>query len=260
MDTKSLMDSVLSYVKEASAIMEDSHFDVHEKDGYANICTSADTSIQQLLHRRLSALLPGCGFICEEDDVYDPDHEYVWIVDPIDGTANFARGIPDCAISVALWSRTGGLLIGVVYSPFRRMLFRAEKGCGAFLNDRPIHTSDRPFADSILCTALSLYHKEYAGICNGIIMEAFPLCNDIRRFGSCAMELCYIACGLCDLFFEYRIMPWDHAAASLILQEAGGVITGRDASPLQFVGPTILVGANKPDNHAVLNDIVTRHT
>ena len=240
-------------------MMDREHLLVKTKGSVTNLCTSADLAVQDFLYQELRALLPGSGFLGEENDLLDTQHEYVWIVDPIDGTANFARELPECCISVAL-KGNDEILLGVVYNPYHDQLFDAVKGGGARLNGQPIHVSDRSFEQSMLITALCLYHKEYAEVCSQIILEAYEKCNDVRRFGSCAIELCYLACGLCELYFEYRIMPWDYAAAYLVLTEAGGVLTGRDGARLHFDGPTILVGANNLENHQILSDIVSRHT
>lgn len=97
-----MLDSIVSIVREASQLMIGDTFEVSQKDGYANIVTSSDIAVQEFLCRRLTELLPGSGFLCEEDDVNDLNHEYVWIIDPIDGTANYSRGIAECAICVGL--------------------------------------------------------------------------------------------------------------------------------------------------------------
>ena len=150
-------------------------------------------------------------------------------------------------------------MLGVVYNPSDGDLFRAVKGKGAYLGNRRIHTSNRVFADGILCTAMSLYRKEFAPVCNRIIMDAYGQCNDFRRFGACAIELCYLALGRIDLFFEIRVQPWDCAAGSLILTEAGGAITGLHGAPLRWDGPMLLVGANNTENLSRLNGIVSKH-
>lgn len=254
-----LLPRVQATVREASRLMMDrEHLLVKTKGSVTNLCTSADLAVQDFLYKELRALLPGSGFLGEENDLLDTQHEYVWIVDPIDGTANFARELPECCISVAL-KGNDEILLGVVYNPYRDQLFDAVKGGGSRLNEEPIHVSGRPFEQGMLITALCLYHKEHAEVCSDIILEAYQKCNDVRRFGSCAIELCYLACGLCELYFEYRIMPWDYAAAYLVLTEAGGVLTGPAGTRLHFDGPTILVGANSPENHQILSDIVSRH-
>ena len=180
------------------------------------------------------------------------------IIDPIDGTANYSRGIAECAICVGL-KHNSDMIMGVVYLPRTKEMFYAEKGKGAYLNDRRIHVSDRGFGNAIMCTALPVYHKEYAGICSKIIRETFGKCNDIRRFGACAPELCYLAMGRCELYFEYLLSPWDFAAASLILTEAGGVISGLDGKPLDFISPSGVIAGNSEENLKELFTIIQKH-
>ena len=260
LNLNSLLPKVQATVREASRLMMDrEHLLIKTKGAVTNLCTSADLAVQDFLYQELRKLLPGSGFLGEEENLVDVNHPYVWVVDPIDGTANFARQIPECCISVALRG-DDEILLGVVYNPYHDQLFDAVKGSGARLNGQPIHVSDRPFENGLLCTALCLYHKQYSATCSAIIYEAYQRCNDVRRFGSCAIELCYMACGLCELFFEYRVQAWDYAAACLILTEAGGVLTGRDGARLHFDAPTTLVGANNAGNHRILNEIVTRYT
>lgn len=253
------VNNVISIVREASEIMTGNTFSVTQKDGFANIVTSSDLNIQEFLKRELGKLAPGSGFLCEENGEHTyGDSGLVWVIDPIDGTANYSRGIPDCCISVALLA-SGALHMGVVYSPFKNQLYYAEKGAGAFLNGERISVSRRSFEDGILCTAMSLYDKRYAELCSKIIFDAYMKCNDVRRFGSCAMELCYLAAGQCDLFFEYRVQAWDYSAAYLVLTEAGGCLTGGKGEELKCDSPVMLVGANNSENHSILLDMVRRH-
>ena len=172
---------LINIVKEASKLMLLDNFESSQKDGFSNIVTSSDIAVQEFLCKRLASLLPGSGFICEEEDINDASHEYTWIIDPIDGTANYSRGIGQCAICVGL-RHNGHMEMSVVYLPRTNELFHAERGKGAFLNGKPIHVSDRPFQNSIMCTAIAVYHKEYAQVCSDIICDTFMQCNDIRRF------------------------------------------------------------------------------
>ena len=252
------LDILIDVVREAAGLMRTDTFEVSCKEGYSNIVTSSDVAVQNFLCARLAALLPGSGFLCEEEDMWDTSHEYTWIIDPIDGTANYSRGIAQCAVCVAL-KHDADIELGVVCLPMTGELFSAERGRGAYLNGRRISVSGRPFADSVMCTALPVYHKEYAGLCSDIIRETFSKCNDIRRFGACAPELCYLAMGRCELYFEYLLSPWDFAAASLIVIEAGGVITNLYGEPLTFTCPSGVVAGNSLSNHATLTDIVKRN-
>ena len=160
------LESICAIVREASRLMVREGFSVKEKGSVENIVTTSDVAVQAFLTERLSRLLPGSGFLCEEGDLEDLDHEYVWIIDPIDGTANYARGVENCCISVAL-VRNWNPVAGVVYSPWREELYCAEAGKGAFCNGRPIHVSGRPFEEGILFTAMSTYRKDFAKVCAG---------------------------------------------------------------------------------------------
>ena len=242
----------------AGELMSTERFEIEQKNGCENIVTSSDLAVQNFLCEELSKLLPGSGFLCEERDINDCEHEYTWIIDPIDGTANYSRGIDECAVCVGL-KHNAEMEAGVVFLPRKNELFYAKKGKGAFLNGRRIDVSSRPFADAMLCTALPVYHKEYAAVCSEIILDAFGKCNDIRRFGACAPELCYLAMGRCELYFEYLLSPWDFAAASLILTEAGGIITSLEGDALCLTAPSGVVAANNRESHLQLLEIVKEH-
>lgn len=252
------LQTLIGIVAEASRFMVEDSFEISQKGGYANIVTSSDLAVQNFLCEKLSEALPGCGFICEEEDIREAKKEYTFIIDPIDGTANYSRGIAQCCICVGLkhWDE---MEMSVVYLPWAKELFYARKGRGAYLNGKPIHVSDRPFANCVLSTALPVYHKEFTDVCSHIIADAFRQINDIRRFGAAAQELCYLAMGRVELFFEYLISPWDYAAASLILTEAGGMLTGLQGNTLSCTEPTGVVAGNNSANHKALLEIVQKH-
>ena len=253
-----MIDSIIEIVREASRLMVTDSFEVEQKDGFANIVTSSDVAVQDFLCHHLALLLPGSGFLCEESDAWDTSHDYTWIIDPIDGTANYSRGISHCAISVGL-KHHDEIVKAVVYVPRTNSMFTAEKGRGAYLNGRQIHVSDRSFENSIMCTALAVYHKEYARVCSDIILDTFLQCNDIRRFGAAAPELCYLSQGHCELYFEYLLSPWDYAASSLILAEAGGFLSDLQGRPLQYLRPTGVLAANSEESLKRLQGIVSKH-
>lgn len=254
-----MLDKIIKIVKEASKIMLDNHFLVKQKGSFANLVTSHDIEIQDYLCKELSLIVPGCGFICEENDfISSINKEYVFVIDPIDGTSNYAHGIQESAISVALL-HNGKPLYGVVYNPFHDEIFYATDGGGAYCNGNLIQTSKRIFADGLFCTAMSLYKKEYAKICSDIIYDVYLKCSDIRRFGSCALELCYLAAGRCDLYFEIRVFPWDYTAAYLILREAGGMLKGFNNEELDYKKVTPLIGANNLSNYNQLQEIVSKY-
>ena len=251
---------VKAIVRAAATLMDRTGgFDVKEKGARENIVTSSDLAVQHFLTRELSDRYPEVGFLCEEEDLRDiSGHEAVWVIDPIDGTCNYSRGNENCCISVALVLQ-GEPVLGVVYSPWREELYSAEKWKGAFCNGKPIHVSDRPFEKGLLFTAMSLYRKDLAKTCSDIIYDLYMECNDVRRTGSAAVELCLMAAGFAELYFEMRLMPWDYAAALLILKEAGGTVLdfeGKEPSPFR---QSLVVAANSEESCQTLLQTVRRH-
>ncbi len=252
-----MLNEVEKSVRQAAALADRSGIEIKEKGSSSNIVTSADIAVQEYLCRELHTLLPEAGFYCEEENLKDTESEYIWVIDPIDGTMNFSRGISDSCISVGLIKDKKPVL-GVVFIPSRDELFKAEIGNGAYLNGKPIHVSKRPYNEALLCTATSTYRKEYAKTCFDIIENVFYEINDFRRFGSCAAELCYLACGKCELYFEFSIQPWDYAGGYAILKEAGGVLTDLHNKDLTFDQPVLLIGANTMENHKRLSDTISK--
>ena len=266
-DLERLVEHVKDVVLASSEFTKVGNYSITEKEGESyNIVTSADLAVQDFLQKKLLTLLPEAGFQGEESHQQDIDKEYVWIVDPIDGTTNFARDMQQSGISVAL-RHEKELVLGVVYNPDLEDMFWAVKGKGAFLNGKRISVSKKDFEHSILCTALSLYRKNYAEICSKVLMDAYMQCADFRRFGVASLEICYVAAGRVDTFFEFRIFPWDFAAAALILREAGGVIgTVRMkgdkkelSTDLVLDNPSPVIAANSEDNFKKIGELVIKH-
>ncbi|MBQ9103656.1 MAG: inositol monophosphatase [Clostridia bacterium] len=256
-DLVKLVDEVKIIVKKASSLMRES-FKISVKATDVNIVTTSDLNVQRFLVDNLAMLVPESGFLCEEENLADDLKEWVWIIDPIDGTTNYARGIPDCCISVGL-VKNGEPVLGVVFNPYQDELFSAVKGFGAFLNGNPINVSNKPFSQGIICTAMSLYNKSLAKACNDIIFETYMQANDFRRFGSCALELCYLAMGRCDLFFEMRVFPWDYCAGIVILTEAGGSICSLHKTVPSLKKPSLIIAANNSENLDRLSVIIDKY-
>ena len=191
-DLNKLRQETQVLVKAASKLML-GVFTTEEKGSPDNIVTSADLAVQSFLEQELKALLPGSGFFGEEGSS-GCGNGYLWVVDPIDGTTNFSRGIPECGISVALL-KDDAPVIGVVYNPYRDSMYSAVKGQGAACNGKTIHVSGKTFREGLFCTALSLYRKEFGQRCLEVLREVYAGCSDFRRMGSCALELCYLAEG-----------------------------------------------------------------
>ena len=251
-----MLEEIEDIVRISGKRVRDAHdFTVQNKGTRENLVTSADIENEKFLKSKLTGLIPGSVFIGEEgDEGKILDEGYTWIVDPIDGTANFSRGIPMVGISVALF-KDGEPYIGIVYNPFTDTLWKAEVGKGAFKNDVPIHVSDVPFRDAIMCTAWCTYKKELAPACFRISEKVHPQCNDIRRIGTAACELSMLAEGAVDLYFEIRLSPWDYSAALTILKEAGGVCCSIEGD-VYYDGTCPIIAANNRENLDRLAKIV----
>jgi myo-inositol-1(or 4)-monophosphatase len=236
-------------------VRDTADFTVKDKGTKENVVTSVDVENEIFLKRELLSLIPGSVFKGEEgDDVPVAQKGYTWIVDPIDGTTNFARRIPEIGISVGLL-KDGEPFMGVVYNPYTDNLYSAERGKGARKNGVPIRVSDRPMEDCLLCTAWCAYYKQYASGCFRVSERMHPICNDIRRIGTAAIELSMLAEGAVDLFFEIRLCPWDYAAASVILSEAGGFMVSMEG-PVDYDHACAFIAANNEGNLETLAKIV----
>jgi myo-inositol-1(or 4)-monophosphatase len=195
--------------------------------GPANFASTADHRSEELLYRELSKARPGYGFIMEERGVVEgPDKSHRWIIDPLDGTTNFLHGVPLFCIAIAL-EREGEIVAGVVYSPILDELYTAEKGQGAFLNNRRLRVaSRRALADCLIATGIphrgrEIAHARFLTEC-GMFMRHVA---GIRRTGSAALDLAWVAAGRFDGYAEHHLGPWDVAAGTLLVREAGGHVT-----------------------------------
>ncbi len=250
-----MINRVIEIVRDASKLIVNKDFSIQCKGDICNNVTSADLAVEKYLNKNLLQLIDNSSFIGEESDKKEYNKEYLWIVDPIDGTANFIRDIGYSAISVAL-VKGDEVISGVVYNPYRDEMFYAEKGKGAYLNNSRISVSDRDLSHSFFCTAMSLYKKEYAKPCLNIMEKVYEKCEDIRRIGSAALELVYLACGRVDIFFEMRVFPWDFAAGEIIVKEAGGYVGTIGFDKTVFDRPIPLYCANSEENFKYLKKVV----
>lgn len=206
---------------------------VTSKEGHANYVTEADVSSQRYCIGQLTPLVEGAHFFAEEQEENCLAPGYNWVIDPIDGTTNFMRGYRHSAISIGL-VKDGEAVLGVVHNPYTGETFSAVKGEGAFLNHTAIQVEETPIADSLIVFGTSPYYREKADETFRIVKEIFLNCGDVRRSGSAALDLCYVAAGRCDGFFESLLSPWDYAAAAIILAEAGGKIGTAGNRPVTF--------------------------
>ena len=214
------------------------------KSGVADLVTEYDKKIQELLEIGLRKILPEAKFIGEEGSSDElSDEGYAFIVDPIDGTTNFVKDYHTSAISVALLKGREAVA-GVVYNPYLDETFSAIKGQGAFLNGKKISVSSQPLDKALVLFGTAPYDKHLFKETLEILSDYFYKALDIRRCGSAALDLCSVACGRAELYFELVVSPWDFAAGKLLVEEAGGVVTTLDGKPLSFDGKTSIIAKN----------------
>jgi myo-inositol-1(or 4)-monophosphatase len=211
--------------------------------GPGDFVSAADRRAEEILFEELKRVRPGYGFLMEEGGVVegdDPTHR--WIVDPLDGTTNFLHGIPMFSISLAL-ERNGQIIAGVVYNPVTDELYTAEKGAGAYLNDRRLRVSARrDITDAVIGTGVPhLGIGDHAGYM-GELRQVMANSAGIRRIGSAALDLAYVAAGRFDGFWENGLSPWDMAAGLLLIREAGGFVTDSEGRDQIFDTRTVVAG------------------
>jgi myo-inositol-1(or 4)-monophosphatase len=201
------------------------HLQVSKK-GPGNFVTRADRRAEQVIVEVLQKARPEYSFLLEESgEIKGTDPEHRWIVDPLDGTSNFLHAIPHFAISIAL-EKNGEIISGIVYDPLKDELFYAQKGRGAYVNDRRLRVSAREdFTDSLIGIAFPRAYEEGSKEFFSKIQEINQQASALRRSGSSALDLCYVAAGRYDGYAAVNLQPWDMAAASLIILEAGGFIS-----------------------------------
>ena len=230
-----MLEQIISVVRKAGEIVcsaEDISAKTSEKGGAADLVTAYDVAVEEFLKRELTTLLPDALFYGEESEKRgDPTKGWVFIVDPIDGTTNFVRHLSQSAISVAL-AKDGVMEYGVVLDPFKHELFSAKRGGGAFLNGKPIRVSDRPLDKGIFGMGTAIYNREFDAKTMSVTAQLFARSCDFRRMGAAALDLCAVAAGRYDAFFEFSLAPWDFAAGSLIVTEAGGSLCTMEGEDL----------------------------
>lgn len=197
--------------------------------GKIDLVTKFDVEVEKIMMEELSFLLPEYGFVAEETAKEMSGKDKVIYIDPIDGTTNFVHGFPFCCISVGVYEKGEGVC-GVVYNPVMNELYKAEKGCGAFLNGERIYASQKDVLSECLTATGFPYSivQESSEQILGILGRVLANTRGIRRAGSAALDLCYTAKGVFDAYYEFNLSPWDIAGGAVIASEAGAAVTGPD--------------------------------
>lgn len=222
------------------------HFSWSYKEGDHNLVTEYDKKSEDYIVNFLHKKYPSHSFLAEESgESHTRDDAILWIIDPLDGTVNFAHKIPFFCVSIAAADSLGQLMCGVVFNPILNELFVAEKDLGAFLNHQPIHvTTTSALRQGILTTGFPYNVRENPLSCIEHFSSFAKMGLPIRRLGSAALDLAYTACGRFDGFFEVSLQPWDFSAGALLVKEAKGLVTTYDNHPLNVKKASSVVASN----------------
>jgi len=236
-----LTKTVGSFIKNEVDKLKDE--DIEEK-GVHNLVTYVDKESEKKLVAELAIILPDAGFIAEEDDTLERSNKFNWVIDPLDGTTNFIHGIPIYAISIALLDGDE-VILGVIYEVNLAECYYAWKGSSAFLNGNKINVSNTTKLDnSLIATGFPYYDYSMLDQYLDLFKDLMQSTRGVRRLGSAAVDLAYVACGRFELFYEYGLQSWDVAAGALIVKQAGGMVTDFSGNSDYIFGKQI-IASNK---------------
>ena len=214
---------------------------LEKKSTNIDLLTKADLESENYIIKQIRTAYPEHSILSEEAGDISTDSEYLWIIDPLDGTTNFTHNLPIFAVSIGLVQKGIRTICGVVYNPAADKCFYAEHNKGAFLNNKPINcTSSKTLSDSLLATGFPYLHDKRYDLSFDLFKDFYDRTRGIRRLGAAALDLCFVAMGRFDGFYEYELKSWDICAGALIAKEAGAKVTDWDNSALPYDGSRIL--------------------
>jgi len=243
-----LKNTLLNAVQAGAAQLQhyfNGDFKITNKEGINNLVTEADHAAEKAIIEVIQQAHPDHFILSEETGEIKTDSEIKWIIDPIDGTVNFANGIPLCCVSIGV-EKEGQMILGAVYNPFMNELFFAQKGMGSYLNEKKISVSDK--STVIKSCLVTGFPYTYLDSPNGPIQVFEKLIRQgipVRRLGSAAIDLCWVAAGRFDGFYEHSLQAWDSAAGFLLVEEAGGKVTDFEGNYYSPYQPHILATNGK---------------
>ncbi len=230
MNYEALCHEVIALSKEVGQFMKEENKkirtgDVESKEHFNSLVTYVDKTVEEKVIAKLSTLIDDAGFIAEEGTSSKIGEKYNWIIDPLDGTTNFIHGLPIYCVSIAL-QEDNEIVLGVIFEPNMNECFYAWKGSKAYLNGEVISVSSaKRMEDSLLATGFPYWDFNRMDAYLRILKDFTARTRGIRRIGSAAVDLAYVACGRFEAFYEYSLKPWDIAAGAFIIEQAGGVVT-----------------------------------
>ena len=229
---------------------------VEKKSTNIDLVTEADKKSEDYLIKQIKSKFPDHSILSEELGNIDNGGEYLWIIDPLDGTTNFAHNLPIFAVSLSLVKKNKEHICGVVYNPAADRCFYAEKNKGSYLNSKKINvTSSNTLSNSLLVTGFPYLHDDKYDLSFEIFKQFYDKTRGLRRLGAASLDLCFVAMGRFDGYYEYGLKPWDISAGALIATEAGASVTDWDNSELPYDGSRILTSNGKI--HTQMVDILT---
>ncbi len=243
-----MLEKVVTIAREAGEIIREGYgknFSIEFKTNDSNLVTEIDKKSEELIINFIKKEFKNHSIVAEESGRYDGSSEYRWVIDPLDGTTNFAHGLPIFSVSIGL-QKNGETIIGVVYDVMMDNLYQAEIGSGAFLGGKKLKVSDNDnLSRSFLVTGFPYDLKENTGT----ILQKFNdliLCSRaVRRLGSAAIDFCYVASGVFEGFWEVSLHPWDLCAGKLLVEEAGGIVTNFKNEPIDVFSPQMVASNGK---------------
>ncbi|WP_421901899.1 inositol monophosphatase family protein [Maridesulfovibrio sp.] len=239
---QSLLEKATAAVLEAGEIIKESYNKPKKikHKGRIDLVTETDLAVEKFLKAKLAKILPESSFLAEETSGDAELVDRTWIIDPLDGTTNFAHGLPMVATSVALWEN-GQVVLGIVNLPILNEVFTAVRGGGAFMNGEPIHVSDcDSLEESLIATGFPYAIEEHVDFITDALSRVLVKTQGVRRPGAAAFDLAYTACGRYEGYYENSLKPWDMAAGWLLVEEAGGRVTEYGLGEFNLYSPTIL--------------------
>ena len=238
-----MIDDIIQISKEAGELIRNAFGKTHLvefKTNELNLVTETDKASEKLITDFIKKKYPSHGIVAEEGSDLNKSAEYLWVVDPLDGTTNFAHGLPIFAVSIGV-QKNDETIAGVVYDVMRDVIYSAEKNSGCFENGKRISVSkNKNLGHSVLVTGFPYNIKENPDKASERFIEFLKHARAIRRLGSAAIDFCYVASGVFDGFWEVSLHPWDICAGKLIVEEAGGIVTDFDGNEIDIYSKRIL--------------------
>ncbi len=261
--TKDQQKKIIALMRECGKIMLSAHDiesneeNITAKSGAGNFVTVFDVKVQETLIQGILQIVPEARFLAEENASFSEDYSkgICFVIDPIDGTTNFIHDMHASAVSVGMLFDNEPVF-GAVYSPYADEMFVAYKGEGAYLNGKPIHTASRSVEEALVTFGTSPYYRDKLGDYSfEVAKRLFMKTSDIRRSGSAAIDLCFLACGRTDIFFEALLSPWDYAASYVIVTEAGGELLQMNGEKISLTSPSSVLCVTRSVKNEVLSII-----